>query len=131
MTIQKISRLIQWSTFGIGGAINTVLSYSLYLLLHWFFTYQVAYFFAYAFGVSFSYWFNATFVFRISLSWKGLFSYPLVYAIQYVASAILLGSLVEVIGITERLAPLIIAVFMIPLTYMLSKTIIRRSASSV
>jgi putative flippase GtrA len=127
MTNHKNARLYRWYSFGIGGAINTLLSYLLYLALKLIFAYQLAYFFAYAFGVLFSYWFNATHVFRVSLSWKGLFSYPLVYAIQYGASAIFLGGLVELIGMEEDLAPLIVAIFMVPVTYMLSKFILVRS----
>lgn len=80
---------------------------------------------AYVIGVVFSYWFNATVVFKTALSWKGFFTYPLVYVAQYVISALLLGALVEYVGVDKRLAPLVATAAMVPLTYVMSKVVLR------
>lgn len=118
---QKIKR---WSRFIVGGAVNTGFTYGIYLGLNTLMAYQLAYFIAYATGILFSYWFNAVAVFKTPLSWRTFCAYPLVYAAQYAASAILLGVLVDLNGVNESIAPLVVTVGMIPLTYSLSKLIL-------
>ena len=118
------ARTKRWLRFLLGGGVNTAFSYAVYLALNTIFAYQLAYFIAYALGVVFAYWFNALVVFRVPLSWKGLFSYPVVYVIQYLAAAFLLGGLVERAGIVESLAPLVVAIVMVPVTYVMSKLVL-------
>ncbi|MEY2252031.1 GtrA family protein [Comamonas sediminis] len=114
----------RWLRFVVGGGMNTGFSYLIYLLGGLIFSYQVAYFIAYVSGIIFSYWFNARFVFHIPLSWKGLLSYPLVYLVQYLISALLLGSAVEYLGINKYIAPLAITLITLPLTYCMSKLLL-------
>jgi putative flippase GtrA len=121
-------RVQRWLRFLLGGGINTAFTYGLYIALNLVMGYQWAYLLAYALGVVFAYWFNAVMVFKVPLSWKGVVSYPLVYVIQYGASALLLGALVEMGPVNETLAPLIITVGMVPLTYVLSKLLLRTSS---
>lgn len=117
-------RVLRWLRFLVGGAINTGVSYGIYYVLSLALPYQLAYLIAYALGVVFAYWFNAVVVFRTPLSWKGFFAFPLVYAVQYGVSAVLLGVLVEVAGMPAKLAPLAVAVCMIPLSYTISKLVL-------
>lgn len=117
-------RVQRWLRFIIGGGINTAFTYGAYLGMNLVLDYQLAFLIAYAIGVVFAYWFNAVVVFRVPLTWKGLFSYPLVYVIQYGASALLLAVLVEVAGVSEILGPLLVAIGMIPLTYVMSKLVL-------
>lgn len=124
MGCESGGRTKRWLRFLLGGGVNTAFTYAVYLALNTVLAYQVAYFIAYALGVVFSYWFNAVVVFRVSLSWKGLLSYPVVYVVQYVASAFLLGGLVELAGIGEVFAPLVVAIVMVPVTYVLSKFVL-------
>lgn len=119
------SKIQYWLRFLAGGLLNTGLTYGLYFLLQKLFFYQVAYAIAYATGIVFSYWFNARIVFRTPLSWKGLMTYPLVYVVQYGSSALLLGIFIERLGIPPALAPLLVLVLMIPLTFFLSRWILR------
>lgn len=119
------SKMQYWLRFLAGGLLNTGLTYSLYFLLQKLFFYQLAYAIAYATGIVFSYWFNARIVFRTPLSWKGLMTYPLVYVVQYGSSALLLGIFIERLGIPPALAPLLVLVLMIPLTFFLSRWILR------
>ena len=116
----------RWLRFLLGGAVNTAFSYAVYLALNTVLAYQVAFLIAYATGVVFAYWFNATVVFRVPLTWKGLFSYPVVYVIQYLASAVLLSGLVEMLGVAELFAPLVVSIAMLPVTYMMSKLVLGR-----
>ena len=80
--LQAHQKLQHWFRFLAGGVINTGFTYGLYYLLQKLFFYQIAYAIAYASGIIFSYWFNAHIVFKTPLSWKGLFTYPLVYVVH-------------------------------------------------
>lgn len=114
----------RWIRFLVGGGINTAFTYGIYLILMLFIHYQIAYLIAYVTGVIFAYWFNAVIVFKVTLSWKGLCSYPIIYIIQYVISAFLLNIFIETMQVDKIFAPLIIIVLMIPLTYLLNKYIL-------
>lgn len=104
---------------------NTLLTYGIYLLLNLYMNYQKSYVISYVSGIIFSYLFNAHVVFNVKKTWKGLIAYPLVYLIQYVLGAILLSVLVEKSGIPKEIAPLFIIVLLLPITYLLSKTILK------
>jgi putative flippase GtrA len=88
-------------------------------------SYQKSYVIAYVSGIIFSYLFNAHVVFNVKKSWKGLMAYPLVYLLQYALGALLLSLMVEKLGIPEEFAPLLIIVLLLPVTYLLSKTILK------
>jgi putative flippase GtrA len=118
------TRTQRWLRFIFGGGVNTAFTYGVYIAANLLLEYQWAYLIAYAMGVVFSYWFNAVVVFRVPLTWKGFFAYPLVYVIQYGASALLLGVLIEVADVRETLAPLAVTIGMVPLTYMMSKWVL-------
>lgn len=113
--------------FLIGGCINTIFTYCLYLGLQVALAYQVAYAVAFACGIVFSYWFNAVIVFKTAISWKGLFAFPLVYLVQYLLSAVLLSVFVERLGISQSVAPLTVIVLTIPATFVLTRWFLRRT----
>ena len=121
----SLSRTQRWLRFIIGGAVNTAFTYGIYLGLNLAIEYQWAYLIAYALGIVFAYYFNARLVFHVSPSWKGLLTYPLVYVIQYGISALALGILVELLSVPKELAPLVVAAVMLPVTYVMSKLIIK------
>jgi putative flippase GtrA len=121
----SLPRAQRWLRFVLGGVVNTAFTYGIYLALNLAIDYQWAYFIAYILGIAFAYWFNARMVFRVPLSWKGLLAYPLVYVIQYGVSAIALGILVELLGVAQALAPLVVTAAMLPVTYIMSKLIIK------
>lgn len=113
--------------FVIGGGINTAFTYCLYFGLQIILPYQVAYALAFATGIVFSYWFNATIVFKIPIRWKGFFVFPLVYLVQYLLSAVLLSVFVERLGIPQSVAPLVVIVLTIPITFGLTRWFLRRA----
>lgn len=122
---QKHQKLQQWIRFIAGGAINTGFTYGIYYVLQKFIFYQIAYAIAYVLGIIFSYWFNASFVFKTTLSWKVLFTYPVVYVVQYLVSALFLGAFIEFVGISPEIGPLLVLVLMIPLTFFMSRLVLR------
>ena len=123
---KQVNRINELWRFIAGGALNTGITYSLYLILKMIVFYQVAYAIAYTLGVVFSYLFNALIVFRVPLSWSGGGIYPLVYLAQYVISAFFLTMAVEQFSIPEKLGPLVVVILMVPVTFFLSKLAIVR-----
>lgn len=77
-------------------------------------------------GIIFSYVFNSLIVFRAPLSFRGLVSYPAVYVIQYMASAVFLGLFVEFGLLNEVFAPLLAVGLTIPVTYLVAKVVIQK-----
>lgn len=124
MQLAQHQRMRRWLRFAVGGGVNTAATYGIYLALNTILGYQFAYLLAYALGVILAYWVNAVFVFRVPLSWAGLLSYPLVYVVQYLVSALLLEGLVEYFGVREALAPLLVVAMMVPVTYAMSKLVL-------
>lgn len=123
-------RIQRWLRFIVGGGINTGVTYILYLIFNTMLNYQLAYFIAYVFGVFFSYWFNSKFVFRVPLSWKKFLSYPVVYIVQYFLSASLLGLFVEYFEVSELFAPIVVVILLVPITYIMSKLILKGNVSN-
>jgi putative flippase GtrA len=117
-------RFGRWLRFLIGGAINTGISYVIYLVLMQFLQYQYAYVIAYFGGILFSYWFNSRIVFDVPISLIRFLTFPLVYVIQYASSAIFLYLFVEFLRINKIYAPLATSAIMIPVTYAATKVIL-------
>ena len=112
--------------FLFGGLFNTVLTYSIYLSLNYFIEYRISYFISYLIGIIFAFYYNSKYVFNVHFSWKILFQYPLVYIIQYIASALLLTILVEAISVDKTIAPLFIMAVMVPFSYLLNELIFKK-----
>lgn len=106
------------------GGINTATTYLVYLLLATFVHYQIAYVISYIAGIAFSYFLNAKFVFSVSLNRRGLFLFPLVYGFQYLVGFAAMFFLVEKMNVDHRIAPIIVTIVTIPVTYCLSKWIL-------
>jgi len=117
--------------FVISGAINTGSSYLLYLLLLLFLPYSIAYTLSYFSGIVLSYYLNSRFVFHQALDWKKAVQYPLVYAVQYLASFLLLTLFVQVLHISDVIAPILVVLASIPLTFSLSRRIIKGRATKM
>lgn len=111
--------------FLIGGVLNTVIGYGGYLLLlHWL-RYEAAYTVSYIVSVAVSYLFSALVVFRQPLSARAALRYPLVYLVQFLLGLVLLKLLVEALHVSTWLAPLLVSVLTIPVTFLLSRVIVR------
>lgn len=112
--------------FLVTGALNTSLSYALYLALKTIIDYQIAYFLSYAAGITFAYLMSALFVFRKPVSVRAFARFPLVYIIQYVVGAGLLEFLINLVGISATFAPLYIVALTLPLTFLLSRFVLSK-----
>ncbi len=108
---------------GVGG-INTIVTYLLYLLLLHFVSYQVSYTIVYIFGIWLSYWLNLKFVFQAKSSKKKIVLFPLVYLVQYLFGILILYLSIDKLGISEKIAPILLVILALPLTFILTKTIL-------
>lgn len=112
-----------WVRFILGGVANTAFSYLVYCSLIGVMGYQPAYFFAYVGGIVFSYFVNVKVVFRVAITVRSFIIYPIVYVFQYCVSAILLSVFVSN-GVHVAMAPLLIVILTIPMTYVLSRMLL-------
>lgn len=81
-------------------------------------------------GVFVAYIGNAIFVFRVPLSWRGLLQYPLIYICQYLVGLLLLVGEVSLLGMNERLVPLLNVAIMVPLTYLMNRLMLFKGSQN-
>lgn len=117
--------------FLLAGGTNTAITYGLYLLLNLVMPYAWAYSMAYVVGVSISYVLQAKWVFHVELSWKNFMAFPLVYVVQWLIGLLLLAFLVERFSLHENIAPLVVIVLTLPVTFLMSRFIVRRGRERV
>lgn len=115
----------EFAGFGLVGAANTVLTYGLYAVLLFLFSYKVSYSLAYVSGIFISYYLNSRLVFRESVSLSKFIQYPLVYLVQYGLGIIILYVAIDILGCSQWLAPLAVIAVSLPVTFGLSRYIIK------
>ena len=106
------------------GSINTIVTYVLYLLLLQFVSYQLSYTIIYIFGIWLSYWLNLKFVFQTKSSNKKIILFPLIYLVQYLLGILILYVSIDIFNISEKIAPILIVILIVPLTFVLTKKIL-------
>lgn len=116
--------------FLVVGASTTLASYALYLLLTTAMRADIAYAISYVAGYIWSYLANSHWVFHTAPSWQSFMRYPLVYLTQAAAAFLMFKVLVDRIGVPAEWAPLVIIVATVPLTYLISRAVIRRKTSA-
>ncbi|MFD2331442.1 GtrA family protein [Cohnella sp. GCM10020058] len=111
--------------FVLVGLINTFTTYFVYLGFLHYLPYIAAYSISYGFGIIISYFLNSLLVFKEKLSWKSFFKFPLIYVVQYGLNTLLLYIFVHHLMIHERIALLVSIIITTPLTFLLSRWIIK------
>jgi putative flippase GtrA len=109
----------------IAGAVNSLVTFLLYLALLTAFPYPVAYSVSYAAGIVFSFILNSRLVFRVPLRWRRLLAYPSVYLAQYLLGLAVIYFGVEAMGRDERWMPVVAAAITVPVSFVLSRWILR------
>lgn len=113
--------------FLISGAINTAVTYAVYLVLLGYLDYRSAYGVAFLSGIVFSYALNVRFVFRVRPNWRSAVLFPLVYVIQYLVGLGVLQLAVERFAIPREYALLASIAVSIPLTFALTRLLLNRN----
>lgn len=120
--------LQEYARFLICGAANTGLTYGLYVIFLWLLPYGWSYSLAYVLGIGISYVLNSHFVFREPVALAKFLQYPVVYLVQYVLGIIILYVCIGLLGMNKLLAPVVVIVISLPITFWLSKVIIKGRA---
>lgn len=106
------------------GLLNTMLTYLIYLALLLVARYDVAYSLTYLVGVYTSYALNCLIVFRKPFAWRSALQYPVLYLAQYFVGIAIVTALVSHAHIDERIAPLLVLVLMLPVTFVANRLVI-------
>ena len=115
----------EFTRFLIAGAVNTILSYVVYLLLLAIVPYLVAYTISYVVGIAISYLLLTRFVFKTERRLATAMRFPLVYLVQYLMSSALIVLLVETMDVRASIAAIIAIAVSIPITFVLSRGVLR------
>lgn len=110
------------------GGINTLAGYLIYALLLQFLPYLVAYSIAYVAGILMSYLLNTKLVFKEELKLSTAAKYPLVYLAQYLLGTITMYVQVQTFKVNKFLAPALVVLVTIPVTYSLSRLILKSNS---
>ncbi|KPX34841.1 MULTISPECIES: GtrA family protein [Pseudomonas syringae group] len=123
MMNQAVSKFLKqdFARFLMSGGFNTALTYGLYLILLMFLSYKISYTISYVTGILLAYVLNRFFVFKSHQGIRSVVLLPLIYAIQYGLSLVILWCWVEKLAFDERLAPLAAIALTLPVTFFLSK----------
>lgn len=111
--------------FVILGGVNTVLTNVFYMLLLFVLPYAVSFTVSYVAGIGLSYYLNSVFVFRKPMEWRKALQFPVVYIVQYVIGLGLMFVLIEWAGVNEVLAPWLVVLLTLPITFLMSRLIIK------
>jgi putative flippase GtrA len=106
--------------FLISGGLNTAITYFFYVALLQFLPYRISYTVAYVSGIVLAYVLNRFFVFEGHRGLRSVAALPLIYLVQYLFGILLIWLCVEKIGISPLVAPLVVIMFSLPFTYLLS-----------
>ena len=112
--------------FLLSGGVNTLATYLIYLLFLRIMSYGAAYSLAYLTGIYLSYYLNYRLVFNERPRWSSAIQYPLVYMLQYFIGVIFLYILVRYEYLDRVIAPLAVIILTLPITFLMSRWIIRK-----
>lgn len=112
--------------FVITGAVNTGLTYLIYLLLLWVVDYRMAYLLSFVTGIAIALVLNSKFVFKTALTFKKAAGFVAAYFVQLIAGIFILQLLVEQTSISRAFAPLCMMVFTVPLSFFMSRYALKR-----
>jgi putative flippase GtrA len=112
--------------FLVGGAINTGLTYVLFLLLDRVLHHSLAYTLAYLAGIALAYVLATTYVFRTGIELRSALRFPGVYVLQYFYGLAALSLLVDIVRMPSALAMLVMIATSVPLTFLLTRFAVRQ-----
>ena len=109
--------------FIILGVINTTLTYFLYLIFLFLLPYVWAFSITYLFGLIFSYFLSSYWVFKKKIAVKSGMNFLIYHLAKYLVNILALWIFIDLIGLSEKIAPLIAIALLTPIFYLISKKI--------
>jgi putative flippase GtrA len=113
----------QLLTFAVIGVINTATYYGLYLLLLAVVPYLAAHLVAFALSMTGSFFLNARFTYRTCPTLRKFLLFPLGNATNFLITTAGVYVVVDVLHQGHRLAPLLVSGVAVPVTFLVSRTI--------
>lgn len=117
---------LQFIRFLVAGGVNTIFSLGVYWLLLDTLSYFLSYTISFALGILSGYALNTYFVFKSAWSWWKLMAFPLVHAVNYLAGMGVVWAAIEWAGVDQRIAPILAAMVVVPVNYILTRALIAR-----
>ncbi|MFF2811467.1 GtrA family protein [Streptomyces sp. NPDC058000] len=114
--------------FTVVGVVNTATFYACYLPLHRLLPYFAAYTVGFALSLVGSFFLNTYFTYRTRPTWKKFLLFPLTQVTNYAVQSAGLVALVSWLGMNSAAAPLAAALLALPLTFVVSRRILRPPA---
>ncbi|MDG0856677.1 GtrA family protein [Roseateles puraquae] len=114
--------------FVLAGALNTAATWGLFEVLRHSLPHLLAYSLTYVIGIGIAYVLNTRFVFRTGASLRSALRFPLVYVGQYLYGLAVMWLLVDAGGISPSYALPVVLVTSIPLTFLATRSLMRRTA---
>ncbi|MEW9516064.1 GtrA family protein [Streptomyces tubercidicus] len=121
MTVQA-----QMFRFALVGVVNTATYYGCYLLFLPGMPYVAAHVLAFLLSMVGSFFLNSYFTYRTRPTWRKFLLFPLTNAANFVITTSGVYLLVDVLHFGSRYAPLVAAAAAIPITFVVSRTIMLR-----
>ncbi|WP_418957453.1 GtrA family protein [Streptomyces tritici] len=109
--------------FALVGAVNTGTYYGLYLLFGLRLPYLAAHVLAFLLSMVGSFFLTSYFTYRTRPTWRKFLLFPLTNAANFVITTAGVYVLVDLAGLSATYAPLVAAAAAIPVTFLLSRTI--------
>ncbi|MFD9422175.1 MULTISPECIES: GtrA family protein [unclassified Streptomyces] len=116
----------QLARFALVGVVNTGTYYACYLALLTWLPYIAAHVLAFALSMTGSFFLNSHFTYRTRPTWRKFLLFPLTNAANFLITTGGVYVLVDLAGFSSRYAPLIAAAAAIPITFVVSRTIMLR-----
>jgi putative flippase GtrA len=116
----------QFVRFVLGGGINTLLTYGLFLLLSSAMSVPVAYTITYVVGIALAYAINLMLVFKSRPSFRTAAAFPAIYGVQYLYGLCLISLLIDRLGMSRQVAMLVVIITSIPLTFVLTRLLLQK-----
>ncbi|MEE1808376.1 GtrA family protein [Streptomyces sp. BE133] len=121
----------QMARFALVGVVNTGTYYGCYLVLLTWLPYIAAHVVAFALSMTGSFFLNSCFTYRTRPTWRKFLLFPLTNAANFAITTGGVCLLVDLAGFSSRYAPLVAAAAAVPITFVVSRTIMLRPDSKV
>lgn len=113
--------------FLLTGSLNTAVSLVVYWLALLVVPASIAYGIAYVFGITFTYYLNARWVFKVPMKWKVFAQFFQWFSLmRFCADQTLLHALIIFGHVDEKIAPLLVLPVTTPLSFLLSRYLLKR-----